>query len=322
MPYMGGRSSLPAWRRSRSCGTPDILGATCSSRGRTLNLQMNRRFRPIYQPMTTLDSVENVSVAAPSTAASQRPGHRRTARAGADVELTVMSYNVLFGRRWGPALDLIRAHPADIICLQEVPQESHRCGGAAPSRIIRDLDMAGEFAPLWYGPPNAIGNMTLVRGRIERGDVLKVPLSRSYAIVNDVHVKGVRLTVANLHLTPMLGPPPLMFPFSEIFRVREVMDLTRRLCHHDRPVIAAGDFNTFWPAPACYVMGRHWTDARRSVPGRYLATRPTYGLPFVIDHIMVRGDVDVLDYDVIDGPASDHRAVLARIRVPRHAPKS
>ncbi|MFQ5425426.1 MAG: endonuclease/exonuclease/phosphatase family protein, partial [Phycisphaerae bacterium] len=245
----------------------------------------------------------------------------------ASVEIRVMTYNILYGWRWEQALDLIQTCPADIIALQEVPDEQNPRGGAPASRILRDLELPGFCAMLWGRGRDRIGNLTLVRGRIGGGAILKVPWSRPYGIVNEVEVCGVRLTVANVHLTPMIGPPPLTFLPSEIWRLRETLDLTRRSAPADGssgqpvpgggrpPVIALGDFNTFRPAPACWVMHRGWGDCRGAAGGRYPATRPTYGLPFVIDHIFTRGDVAVLEYDVLDHGGSDHRAVFARLRL-------
>lgn len=240
---------------------------------------------------------------------------RRVATAST-VDVRVMSYNILLGRRWDEALELIRRHDCDVICLQEVPSETGHWHGVTPDRVLRDIARPGAYAPLWYRPPRSLGNLTLVRGEIDSAKVLHLPPSRPYGILNRVAVHGVSLLVANVHMTPMMGPPPIAFPFSEIQRTREALHLSRTAGAHDGPALAVGDFNSFWPAPACLVMRRRWTDARKSVPGRHLATRPTYRLPFVIDHIFVRGPAEVVAYDVIDGPASDHRAVVARLRIP------
>jgi len=231
-----------------------------------------------------------------------------------------MTYNILYGWRWEQALDLIRTCPADIIALQEVPDEQNPAGGTPASRILRDLEMPGFCAMLWGRGRDRIGNLTLVRGRIGGSAILKVPWSRPYGIVNEVEVRGVRLMVANVHLTPMIGPPLLTFLPSEVWRLRETLDLTRRFAPADGssgqpPVIALGDFNTFRLAPACRVMHRGWSDCRGAARGRHPATRPTYGLPFVIDHIFTRGDVAVSEYAVLDHGGSDHRAVFARLRL-------
>lgn len=229
----------------------------------------------------------------------------------------IMTFNIEFGLQWAVIRERILAERVDILCLQEVPEAGHRERSAVrPRQILADFPWPHDCAMLWHRRPRRIGNMTLVRGRIGPGRVLHTPLSAPYGMVNQVEVHGTRLTIANVHMTDMFGPPPVAFVVSETHRLREALDLGRRFrCHH-RPVVALGDFNTFWPAPGCWVMRRDWTDCRSAVGGRHPPTRPTYGLPFVIDHVFVRGDVRVLRYRVLPAGGSDHRAVIADLSVP------
>jgi endonuclease/exonuclease/phosphatase family metal-dependent hydrolase len=242
------------------------------------------------------------------------------------VTIRVMTYNILLGLRWPAVRELIDAHPVDILCLQEVPQAEHADRRAVRlSRIIDHLDRPHDLGMLWHRSPQRCGNLTLVPrdGHISPGKLLAVAEGTPYGWTNDVEVGGVRLTIANVHFTEMLGPPLPTFAVSEVYRLREALDLTRRFGHHRGPVLALGDFNTFWPAPACWVLHRHWTDCRSAAGGRHLATRPTYGLPFVIDHIFLRGGLSVTGYQVLPGGGSDHRAVIATLQIPRlgHPPE-
>ncbi|MFH1420226.1 MAG: endonuclease/exonuclease/phosphatase family protein [Planctomycetota bacterium] len=228
-----------------------------------------------------------------------------------------MTYNVLYDGDWDAVRALILSNPVDILCLQEVAEEAFPSRRVIRQSMVREaVPWASEYAPLWHRSPRRIGNMTLVLGSIKKGHILSTPVSQPYGLVNEVEVGGARLTVANIHMTEMLGPPPVAFPVSEVLRLREAIDLTRRFSRCRNPVIALGDFNTFWPAPACWVLRRAWRDCRTVAGGRHAATRRTYGLPFVIDHIFVRGGANVLDYRVIEGGGSDHRAVVARLEVP------
>lgn len=242
---------------------------------------------------------------------------------GSQVQTTtirLMTFNILCGLRWPDVRRLILAQDVDIICLQEVPQDSHsQPDFVRLSQVLDLLNWPYDLRMLWSRHPRQIGNLTLVRGRIEPGPVLKIPLTPAYGFTSRVEVRGVRLTVANLHLSPLGGPPPLAFPVTEILRLREVRHLTKSLCSDRGPTVAVGDFNTFWPAPACWVMRQSWKDCRSEVGGNHLATRPTYGLPFVIDHVFMRGGVSAVDYEVLPGGGSDHRAVIATIQVPRSA---
>jgi endonuclease/exonuclease/phosphatase family metal-dependent hydrolase len=236
-----------------------------------------------------------------------------------------MTYNIQFGLNWPATRDLIRrecASGVDVLCLQEVPEPDHRDPRAIhPCQILEDFDWPHDLRTLWHQPHYRSGNMTLVRGRLGPGRFLETPLSNPYGCAYDVTVGDARLTVANVHMTAMLGPPPIAFPVSEMYRLREALDLTRRYRRLGGPVVALGDFNTFWPAPACWVMRRHWRDCRLWIGGQRRATRPTYGLPFVIDYVFTQGGIVALDYKVVVGGGSDHRAVVATLQVPVTQPR-
>lgn len=242
---------------------------------------------------------------------------------GSQAETTtirLMTFNILCGLRWPDVRRLILAQDVDIICLQEVPQDGHcQRGFVRVAEVLGLLGWPYDLRMLWSRRPRQIGNLTLVRGRIEPGPMLKIPLTPAYGFTSRVEVSGARLTVANLHLSPLGGPPPLAFPVTEVLRLREVRHLTKSLGDVGGPTVAVGDFNTFWLAPACWAMRQSWKDCRNEVGGTHLATRPTYGLPFVIDHVFMRGGVTAVDYEVLPGGGSDHRAVIATIQVPRTA---
>lgn len=237
---------------------------------------------------------------------------------GGAVTLKLMTYNIEYGLRWPAVRDLIAANDADIVCLQEVPQAGFsEPESVHPLEILALLDRPHDFRLLWNRSPKQVGNMTLVRGRIEHQAVLRAPPMQPYGIASVVRVRGVRCVVVNVHLKPLLGPPPLAFALTEPARVKEVVHLCRVMEAEPRPVVAAGDFNSFWPAPACWAMRRRWRDCRASAGGRYPPTRPTYGLPFVIDHVFTRGPITTLDYEVLQGGGSDHRAVRVTLELPR-----
>jgi len=259
-------------------------------------------------PAQALNATDAVATAATTPA--------RTEAGTATVRL--MTFNVQCGLQWPDVRRLILAQDVDIICLQEVPQDGHsQRDFVRASEILDLLDWPHDLRMLWSRPPRQIGNLTLVRGGIEPGPILRIPLTQAYGFTSRVEVDGARLTVANLHLSPLGGPPPLAFPATEILRLREVRHLTQSLGECRDPTVAVGDFNSFWPAPACWVMRRSWKDCRNEVGGNHLATRPTYGLPFVIDHVFMRGGVRAVGYEVLAGGGSDHRAVIATLQVPR-----
>jgi endonuclease/exonuclease/phosphatase family metal-dependent hydrolase len=122
-----------------------------------------------------------------------------------------------------------------------------------------------------------------------------IPLRRALHV--ELDVDGVLLDLVGVHLTSRLphGPP---------------MQL-RRLAHAlpppERPTIVAGDCN-FWGPP----VQRLVPGFRRAVRGRtWPAPRPHSQ----IDHVLVRGAVDVETAEVLGPVGSDHRPVRVRLRV-------
>jgi len=110
-------------------------------------------------------------------------------------------------------------------------------------------------------------------------------------------VDGDAVDLVGVHLTSRLphGPP------------LQLRRLARRLPPPGRPAIVAGDCN-FWGWPASALLPG-W---RRAVRGR---TWPAHRAHSQIDHIFVRGPIEVLDAGVLPPVGSDHRAVRARLRI-------
>ena len=239
------------------------------------------------------------------------------------VRIRLLSYNILFGQRWPEIRDLIRRVDPDVICLQEVPADDYPLPVITPAAaILRDFPWPHACHILWTDGPRRVANMTLVRDDGEhRGDlgpsrILAVGGQQPYAISNVVTCRGSRFEVVNVHLTPMLGPPLLAFPFSEVLRFREALHLNRHADGAATPVVAAGDFNSFRGAPACLALFRRWADCRARRKSGSFGTRATYGIPFVIDHVLLRGDARAEGYEVLDCAASDHRPIVTEISVP------
>jgi endonuclease/exonuclease/phosphatase family metal-dependent hydrolase len=113
----------------------------------------------------------------------------------------------------------------------------------------------------------------------------------------DLDVDGVAIDLVGVHLTSRLphGPP------------LQLRRLARLLPANGRSGILAGDCN-FWGPPASALLPG-W---RRAVRGRtWPAPRPHSQ----IDHVFVRGAIEVLDAQVLSTVGSDHRPVRARLRV-------
>lgn len=234
------------------------------------------------------------------------------------LRFRIATYNIWCGQRWPRVLETLRANPADVICLQEVLGDNRaEDGWATASTVAAALGGAWQFAELWRSVERPCGNLTLVpRGKVHPATILQTATSEPYGLLTDVELQGVRLRVANLHLAPLPNPPLFGFAPSELLRMREALDFERRVAGDSRPLLACGDYNTFYPAPAYHIAARRMRDARRVVGGRHPATRPTYGLPFVIDHVFVSSHFDVEDYRVVVSDGSDHRLVVSTLSCP------
>jgi endonuclease/exonuclease/phosphatase (EEP) superfamily protein YafD len=86
--------------------------------------------------------------------------------------------------------------------------------------------------------------------------------------------------------------------------------------------ILAGDFNaTLDHAELRDLLGRGYTDAADAVGKGLVWTWPARrrgrALPLTIDHILVDKRVEVERVEVVRVPRSDHRAVIATLRLPR-----
>jgi endonuclease/exonuclease/phosphatase (EEP) superfamily protein YafD len=86
--------------------------------------------------------------------------------------------------------------------------------------------------------------------------------------------------------------------------------------------ILAGDFNATLDHPELRgLLDRGYTDAADAVGKGFVWTWParrrTRALPLTIDHVLVDERVKVEKVEVVRVPRSDHRAVIATLRLPR-----
>jgi len=131
--------------------------------------------------------------------------------------IRLLTYNIEFMMGWPQTVDVIRAQEADIICLQEVARDD--CANGAYVRrsdVLEAFDRTHEYKRLdrfYHGC--SMGNMTLVRGRIGPGRQLCADGGKPYGVATDVELDSSRLTVANIHLAPLLRPNLLAFAVAE-----------------------------------------------------------------------------------------------------------
>ncbi len=154
----------------------------------------------------------------------------------------------------------------------------------------------------------------------------KLPFE-SYQSLNEVGARSktplvtlqrnnARVRIAGLHLNWPMRPAWAANRNSELVRLAK---LARQ---NGPPMVAMGDFNITQ-------FSRHFQqlekdgDLRRASAGRgWLHSWPTFFMPagIQIDHIMIASSIQVLDFKTGAGLNSDHKWVMADIRVPIQAP--
>jgi endonuclease/exonuclease/phosphatase family metal-dependent hydrolase len=119
-----------------------------------------------------------------------------------------------------------------------------------------------------------------------------------HALALKVAIDGTSVEVVGLHVS------------SKVWRLAPLQHL---LTLHGGmveggPQILAGDFN-FWGPPIGAVL-RGW---QRPVRGRTYPSRRPHSQ---IDHVLVRGGLELLGGEVLAQTPSDHRPIRARLRLP------
>ena len=138
----------------------------------------------------------------------------------------------------------------------------------------------------------------LDRRLIPMGVVANDPAGARNALALRVAIDGTPVEMVGLHTS------------SKFWRLAPLKHLAtlRRGLPAGGPQILAGDFN-FW-GPPVGVMMHGW---KRPVRGR---TWPAHRPHSQIDHVLVRGGIEVLGGEVLAETPSDHRPIRTRLRLP------
>lgn len=224
--------------------------------------------------------------------------------AGDGPPLTVLTSNLLFGEAdTAFVTDLVRQHRVDVLTVQELTVDA----------AVR-LDAAGLAAelPHRYLHPGAGGGGTGIYSRYPLRDGRRLDgfeLANLGATVD--HPEAGPVTVFALHPVP----PPLGFAAwrSEMATLRELLAAT------PVPAVVGADFNATRDHVAYRdLLTGPWADAAELAGAGPQLTYPadrSWGPLIGIDHVLVAGG-SAESVRGIDVPGSDHRAVLARIRLP------
>ncbi|MFC3415085.1 endonuclease/exonuclease/phosphatase family protein [Algoriphagus hitonicola] len=239
------------------------------------------------------------------------------------MEITVLTYNIYHGERPEEAgktnleevAQLILELNPDVVALQEIDSMTLRSVGifGQKTNLVAELakmtGYTGFFAKAMDYGEGGYGEALLVKGDAEfERQLLSTPVGgepRSAAWTKLNLKNGSEILVGGTHLCHQF----------EENRSAQVKELIRFSQEAKLPHILMGDFN-FTPESAPYqIIPKSWIDAAH----KFNPNQPTYGSPEEgkrIDYIFAsQRDFEVIEYQVIDVPFSDHYPVRAKIRL-------
>ncbi|HWT95665.1 MAG TPA: endonuclease/exonuclease/phosphatase family protein, partial [Solirubrobacteraceae bacterium] len=225
----------------------------------------------------------------------------------AGATLTVMSSNLYVGRGSPEAvLRLAREQDVDVLALEELTPDAIAAFDAAgaerlfPERVVE-------------ARPNGAGSAVLARrGIVERTTPDPAYAAQPSALIRLPFARAVEVTVVH--------PYPPITPRRAAGWKRKL----RALPSADRPDgplrVLAGDFNATLDHDALRdLIARGYVDAAdatgKGLKPTWPVGRPRPGI--TIDHVLADRRIAVRDFSVHEIPRSDHRAIVAVLRVPR-----
>jgi endonuclease/exonuclease/phosphatase (EEP) superfamily protein YafD len=254
-------------------------------------------------------------LAAGATAALACPVLARARRQPTPTEgrrLRLVSFNMLHGRADAGALvDLVAGCDADVLTLMEVtPGGRDRLVAAGLRSLLPTEHTLLPADPTRLGAGGSVWTRLPVLGRS------RVPGSFEQPQLRLALPGGPDVEVTAVH-----AHPPLQFAAG----VRAWEEDLARLPAPGGDVVRvlAGDFNASGDhASFRRLLRRGWVDAARAAGQGLRATWSPTGSPqprLTLDHVLVDPRVGVAGLRVVHLPGSDHRALVADLRVPAGA---
>ncbi|WP_455834641.1 endonuclease/exonuclease/phosphatase family protein [Pseudarthrobacter siccitolerans] len=251
-------------------------------------------------PVAGADNVQSAALPAGQAAENALPGKRT---------LTVMAVNVGSTRIDAAALLAeVKSRDIDILALPELaPQgleELDNAGLASllPGRAL-DVDWAGTGSALF--------------ARLPLEQVERVPGSVFYQsrAVGVIPGSSARVHLTAVHIdSPRPGHTPMWR--AELGQLGELWQAVPE----GEPAILLGDFNASGDHREFRdLLARGLTDAAQTAGKGLVPTWPANSpVPAfaALDHVLVSPGIEVMDFDVVTLPGTDHAAVVARLAVP------
>lgn len=219
------------------------------------------------------------------------------------MDLKILCYNTHSGKNlfYKPTLDSIieflLAQSADIICLQEVHNNSKQ--GQQYQRLKEALAMNGEFGGNITIADGMYGNATFSRFPLVQSSNIALPSQKEQrgVLYSTINFKGHAIDVFNTHLG--LGRKE---------RESQIRLLETTLSNSSVPCILAGDFNTTASIPFSNMMDLGKKAGKESLP-------TIFPLKKRIDYIYASSAFHLSSYEVIPVTYSDHYPLTAVINL-------
>jgi endonuclease/exonuclease/phosphatase family metal-dependent hydrolase len=243
--------------------------------------------------------------------------------------LRLVVYNIRYATGFGPAFHLpvpgagylrtnrrvlagltefLRRQDADIIGLIEIDTGSIRSGMVNQAEYIANA--LGHFSTYQckYGTSSVNNFLPIVR---KQGNAF-LAAPRVHGERFHYFDSGIKRLIIELELEDVcvfLVHLSLKYRHRQ-YQLRYLHELVEK---STKPVIVAGDFNTFWGTHELYLFKR--AAKLRSANLRNLATYPSNAPRTELDFVLVGDQIEVTDFSVPDIRLSDHRPLVCDFKL-------
>jgi endonuclease/exonuclease/phosphatase family metal-dependent hydrolase len=213
--------------------------------------------------------------------------------------VSLLTYNVGFGKELDRILDLIKGEDPDIVCLQEILREQ-------VPEVERGLGMKGFWYPSSNHGDNAVcGKALFSRGRLSEAQTIPNPEGGSFGAWGVVEIHGGRFLAASIHLMDLKAPRG-GYPKRE----RKIRALRRAVEKVGAPALLAGDFNNPSVSVNYDLITKGFVDLSKE-------SGPTHApnLPLLrVDYVFGTREWESVEARTIKAKLSDHYPVFVVVR--------
>lgn len=205
-------------------------------------------------------------------------------------------------------IEFIRSQDPDIVGLLEVDTGSMRSGRINQAEVIADAlghyscyenkyseDSVNQRLPIVRKQANAFLASPRVHG--ERFHYFDTGIKR---LIIELELDNVAIFLVHLSLKYR----------HRQFQLRHLYELVTRC---DKPVIVAGDFNTFWGEDEIFLFMK--AAGLNSANTESIPSYPTRAPRMELDFVLCSDGIDVIDFDVPRVPHSDHLPLVCDFEV-------